>query len=87
MESSGPGSELLQSEEGDCLDEDGPISSPSERACGPPAKEHEDIEASDDDNDEQETNLSQTTTDDANATSNTIRLNPVPLRDITNPNR
>lgn len=78
VESSGPGTDL-QGEEGDCVDEDGPIS-PSERGCFPAAKEDEDGEASDEDDEDE---VSPPTLSPSAST----RLNPVALRDTGPPDR
>ena len=82
-ESTGPGTEL-QGEEGDCVDEDGPIS-PSERGCsasgGPAAKEDEDGEASDEDDEED------ATPPNPSPSAISARLNPVALRDTGPPDR
>ncbi|XP_015605247.1 protein tiptop isoform X2 [Cephus cinctus] len=78
VEGSGPGTEL-QGEEGDCADEDGPIS-PSERGCAPVAKEEEDGEATDEE-DEEEPSAS------TPPPSASTRLNPAALRDTGPPDR
>ncbi|KAG5313310.1 TIPT protein, partial [Acromyrmex insinuator] len=72
VEGSAPGTDL-QGEEGDCVDEDGPIS-PSERGCAPAAKEDEDAEGTDEEDDEE----ASPPTPPPSATS---RLNPTILRD------
>lgn len=79
VEGSGPGTDL-QGEEGDCVDEDGPVS-PSERGCAPAAKEDEDGEASDEEDDEE---ASPPTPPPASASA---RLNPTILRDTGPPDR
>lgn len=77
VEGSGPGTDL-QGEDGDCADEDGPVS-PGERVGGPAAKEDEDGEASDEDDDEdQSTPINP---------ASPARLNPVALRDTGPPDR
>ncbi|XP_016841872.1 protein tiptop isoform X2 [Nasonia vitripennis] len=83
-ESAGPGTEL-QAEEGDCPDEDGPVS-PSERGCSntagsTAAKEDEDGEASDGDDEEE------ATTANTSPSAVSSRLNPVALRDTGPPDR
>lgn len=84
-ESAGPGTEL-QAEEGDCADEDGPVS-PSERGCSntadgsTAAKEDDDGEASDEDDEEE------ATTANPSPSAVSARLNPVALRDTGPPDR
>ncbi|XP_077271299.1 zinc finger domain-containing protein tiptop isoform X2 [Temnothorax americanus] len=78
VEGSAPGTDL-QGEEGDCVDEDGPIS-PSERGCAPAAKEDEDAEGTDEEDDEE----ASPPTPPPSATS---RLNPTILRDTGPPDR
>lgn len=78
IEGSGPGTEL-QAEEGDCVDEDGPIS-PSERGCPPAAKDDDDAEATDDED-------SITSPSTPPPTSTPLRLNPSVLRDTGPPDR
>ncbi|KYM94255.1 Protein tiptop, partial [Cyphomyrmex costatus] len=78
VEGSAPGTDL-QGEEGDCVDEDGPIS-PSERGCAPAAKEDEDGEGTDEEDDEE----ASPPTPPPSATS---RLNPTILRDTGPPDR
>lgn len=78
VESTGPGTEL-QGEEGDCVDEDGPIS-PSERGCSSAAKDDDDGEVSDDDDDEEPTRSTPTL-------PTTARLNPAILSDTGPPDR
>lgn len=78
MESSGPGTDL-QGEEGDCMDEDGPIS-PNERVGAPAAKEDENGEVSDEEDDERNCPLT-------SPSSITARLNPAAIRDTGPPDR
>ncbi|XP_050452258.1 protein tiptop isoform X1 [Cataglyphis hispanica] len=78
VEGSAPGTDL-QGEEGDCVDEDGPIS-PSERGCAPVAKEDEDADGTDEEDDEE----ASPPTPPPSATS---RLNPTILRDTGPPDR
>lgn len=77
VEGAGPGTEL-QAEEGDCVDEDGPIS-PSERGCPPVAKESEEADGTEDD----DSNQSPSTP----PPSASLRLNPTALRDTGPPDR
>ncbi|XP_015181137.1 PREDICTED: protein tiptop isoform X2 [Polistes dominula] len=79
VEGSGPGTDL-QGEEGDCVDEDGPVS-PSERGCAPAAKEDDDGEASDEEDDEEASPATPP------STSASARLNPTILRDTGPPDR
>ncbi|XP_011266839.1 protein tiptop isoform X1 [Camponotus floridanus] len=78
VEGSAPGTDL-QGEEGDCVDEDGPIS-PSERGCMPAAKEDEDADGTDEEDDEE-------ASPPTPPPSTTSRLNPTILRDTGPPDR
>ncbi|KAJ8676544.1 hypothetical protein QAD02_012331 [Eretmocerus hayati] len=82
VESSGPGTEL-QGEEGDCCDEDGPVS-PGETGCstGPVTKDDEDGEASDEDDEEDNAPLNHPSPSAISA-----RLSSVALRDQAQPDR
>lgn len=72
IEGSGPGTEL-QAEDGECVDEDGPIS-PNERNCPPAAaKEDDEVDATDD-----EDSAPSPSTPPPSVSS---RLNPIALRD------
>ncbi|XP_008545480.1 protein tiptop isoform X2 [Microplitis demolitor] len=78
IEGSGPGTEL-QAEEGDCVDEDGPIS-PTERNCpATAAKEDDEADATDD-----EDSAASPSTPPPSVSS---RLNPIALRDTGPPDR
>ncbi|XP_076285459.1 zinc finger domain-containing protein tiptop isoform X2 [Lasioglossum baleicum] len=80
VEGSGPGLAAdLQGEEGDCAEDDGPIS-PSERVCAAAAKENEDGDATDEEDDED-------ATPPTPPPSATARLNPTILRDTGPPDR
>lgn len=78
VEGSAPGTDL-QGEEGDCVEEDGPVS-PSERGCASAAKEDEDAEGTDEEDEEE----ASPPTPPPSATS---RLNPTILRDTGPPDR
>ncbi|XP_066596879.1 protein tiptop isoform X2 [Prorops nasuta] len=78
VEGSGPGTDL-QGEEGDCADEDGPISS-SERNCAPASKEDEEAEATDEEDDDE-------ASPPTPPPSASARLNPTILRDTGPPDR
>lgn len=78
VESSGPGTDL-QGEEGDCVDEDGPIS-PNERVGAPAVKEDENGEITDEEDDEG-------TCPPTPPSSITARLNPAAARDTGPPDR
>ncbi|XP_034950517.1 protein tiptop isoform X2 [Chelonus insularis] len=77
IESSGPGTEL-QADEGECIDEDGPIS-PSERNCPPVAKEDDEADATDDED--------STPSPSTPPPSVSSRLNPINVRDTGPPDR
>ncbi|XP_074103217.1 zinc finger domain-containing protein tiptop isoform X1 [Cotesia typhae] len=78
IEGSGPGTEL-QAEDGECVDEDGPIS-PNERNCPPAAaKEDDEADATDD-----EDSAPSPSTPPPSVSS---RLNPIALRDTGPPDR
>lgn len=77
MEGSGPGTEL-QGEEGDCADEDGPVS-PSERGCGAPAVKEDEEGSPSEEEDEEEPATS--TPPPSASPSGSARLNPGGLRD------
>ncbi|XP_044012292.1 protein tiptop isoform X1 [Aphidius gifuensis] len=76
IEGAGPGTEL-QAEEGDCVDEDGPIS-PSDRGCPPTAKDDENADASDDDD---------STPSPSAQSLSAAQLNLTDLRDTRPPDR
>lgn len=78
MEGTGAGSEL-QAEDGECVDEDGPIS-PSDRDCPPEAKDDEEVDGSEEEDDED-------ALQPAPSPSATSRLNPAALRDTGPPDR
>ena len=77
-ESTGPSTDL-QGEEGDCVDEDGPIS-PGDRGCDANlvTKEDEDNEGSDNADDDEEESAQPL---NASPTAISNRLNPLSLRD------
>ena len=78
VESSGPRTDL-QGEEGDCVDEDGPVS-PSDRVGVPAAKEDVNGELTDEEDDEG-------TSPPTPPPSITARLNPAAVRDTGPPDR
>ncbi|XP_012282821.1 protein tiptop isoform X2 [Orussus abietinus] len=78
VEGAGPGTDL-QGEEGDCADEDGPVS-PSERGCVPTAKDDDDGDVTDEEDDDD-------ISPPAPSPSASARLNPVALRDTGPPDR
>ncbi|XP_046604533.1 protein tiptop [Neodiprion virginianus] len=83
VEGSGPGTDL-QGEEGDCADEDGPVS-PSDRGCGVPANKEDEEGSPSEEDDEDEPPTS--TPPPAASPLTSTRLNPAGLRDTGPPDR
>lgn len=84
MEGSGPGTDL-QGEEGDCVDEDGPVS-PGDRGCAAAPNTKDDEEGSPSEEEDEEEHNTSTPPPSASPLTST-RLNTAALRDTGPPDR